>query len=155
MQPGQPWWPSGPTRSRSVSALPESTLYESVNGEWSFVQTLRHLSFALDKWFTVPVLGGHFDPIGIPNSGSVDFPWPDLDDGLTPSLAEALAVRAAGTQRFVEFLDTVSIPDLERPVDVLENGEHPVRECIYTVFEEEFWHLRYARRDLAELQRRR
>src|SRR5690349_21148904 len=29
----------------------------SVNGEWSFVQTLRHLVFAIDKWFTVP-LGG-------------------------------------------------------------------------------------------------
>jgi len=33
----------------------------------------------------------------------------------------------------------------------LENGTNPLLECIYTVFEEEFWHNRYARRDLAEL----
>jgi hypothetical protein len=35
---------------------------------------------------------------------------------------------------------------------VLENGTNPVQECIYTVFEEEFWHNRYAQRDLAQLE---
>ena len=43
-------------------ALPETRLDESVNGEWSFVQTLRHLVMAMDKWFTVPVLGGTLPP---------------------------------------------------------------------------------------------
>ena len=38
------------------------------------------------------------------------------------------------------------------PIDVLENGTNPVQECIYTVFEEEFWHNRYALRDLAQLE---
>ena len=32
--------------------------------EWSFVETLRHLVFAMDKWFTVPVVGEPFHPIG-------------------------------------------------------------------------------------------
>ena len=41
--------------------------------------------------------------------------------------------------------------DLTRPVDVLENGTNPIQECLYTVFEEEFWHDRYARRDLEQL----
>src|SRR6478735_5490477 len=41
-----------------AGALPEASLHESVNGEWSFVQTIRHLVFAMDKWFTVPILGG-------------------------------------------------------------------------------------------------
>ena len=75
-------------------ALPEDRLHESVDDEWSFIQTLRHLVFAMDKWFTAPILGGSFHPIGLPNSGSVDFPWPGLDDDLTPSVSEALAVRA-------------------------------------------------------------
>ena len=75
-------------------ALPEDALHESVNGEWSFVQTLRHLVFAMDKWFTAPILGEGFHPIGLPNTGSVDFPWPGLDYDLTPSVSEALAVRA-------------------------------------------------------------
>jgi hypothetical protein len=133
-------------------ALPEDTLHESVNDEWSLVQTLRHLVFAMDKWFTTPILGGGFHPMGLPNRGSVDFPWPGLDYGLTPSLSEALAARADRTTRFRDYLATVAATDLTRPVDVLENGTHPVCECIYTVFEEEFWHNRYAQRDLALLE---
>ena len=35
---------------------------------------------------------------------------------------------------------------------MLENGPNPVQECICTVFEEEFWHNRYALRDLAQLE---
>ena len=77
------------------------------NGEWSFVETLRHLVFAMDKWFTAPVLGAGFHPIGLPNTGSVDFPWPDLDHDLTPSVSEALAVRADRAARFRDFLATV------------------------------------------------
>jgi DinB superfamily/Pentapeptide repeats (8 copies) len=133
-------------------ALPEDTLHESVDGEWSFVQTLRHLVMAMDKWFTAPILGGTFHPIGLPNTGSVDFPWPDLDHDLTPSVSEALAVRTDRATRFRDYLATVATADLTRPVEVLENGAHPVQECIYTVFEEEFWHNRYAQRDLARLE---
>src|SRR3954469_3334821 len=75
-----------------AQALPEDQLNESVNEEWSFVQTLRHVVFAMDKWFTAPVLGEPFDPMGMPNSGSVDFPWPGLDYSLQPPAASALAV---------------------------------------------------------------
>ncbi len=133
-------------------ALPEAMLHESVDGEWSFVQTLRHLVFAMDKWFTAPMLGEEFDPIGMPNSGSVGFPWPGLDGDLTPSFADAMAVREGRSDRFREFLEAVTSDDFDRPVDVLENGPHPVSECVYTVLEEEFWHNRYARRDLDLLQ---
>jgi hypothetical protein len=134
-----------------AQALPEAALDESVDGEWSFVQTVRHLVFAMDKWFTAPILGEGFHPIGLPNSGSVDFPWPDLVYDLRPSVAEALAVRADRATRFRDYLTTVGTADLARPVDVLENGTNPVQECLYTVFEEEFWHDRYAQRDLAQL----
>jgi len=139
-------WASTITRAQT---LPEDALHESVNGEWSFVQTLRHLVFAMDKWFTAPILGGSFDPIGLPNSGSVDFPWPGLDYDLTPSFAEARAVRTDRADRFRDYLASVAASDFTRPIDVLENGTNPLQECIYTVFEEEFWHNRYAQRDLA------
>jgi hypothetical protein len=56
--------------------LTDAQRHERVDGEWSFVETLRHLLFAMDKWFTAPILGEGFHPIGIPNSGSIDFPWP-------------------------------------------------------------------------------
>jgi hypothetical protein len=132
--------------------LPEEKLYESVNGEWSFVQTLRHLVFATDKWFTVPVLGGDFHPIVIPNSGSDDLDWPGRDRSAEPTFEEVLEVRAGRSERFGAYLAAVTESDLERTVDVLENGPNPIRECIYTVLEEEFEHNRYATRDLAELE---
>ena len=135
-----------------AQALPEAALNESVNGEWSFVQTLRHLVFAMDKWFTAPIVGGTFDPIGLPNSGSVGFPWPGLDYDLTPSVSEALAVRADRSTRLRDYLASLAAADFTRPIDVLENGTNPLQECIYTVFEEEFWHNRYTLRDLAKLE---
>jgi hypothetical protein len=137
------------TRAR---ALPEDALHESVNEEWTFVQTLRHLVFAMDKWFTAPILGEPFHPMGLPNTGSLDFPWPGLDLGMTPSVAEALAVRADRATRLRDFLASVSSADFTRPIDVLENGTNPLQECIYTVFEEQFWHNRYAARDLTQLE---
>ena len=135
-----------------AQALPEATLHESVNGEFTFVQTLRHLVFAVDKWFTSPVLGEPFDPIGLPNTGSLNFPWPGVEDDLTPSVSEALAVHADRTTRFRDYLESVEASDFTRPIDVLENGINPLQDCIWTVFEEEFWHNRYALRDLELLE---
>ena len=140
---------------RSAQALSEEALHERVNDEWSFVQTLRHLVFAMDKWFTAPILGDGFHPIGLPNTGSVDFPWPDLDYGMKPSVSDALAVRSDRATRFRQYLASVATDELTRPIDVLENGTNPLQECIYTVFEEEFWHNRYAQRDLEQLEVKR
>jgi hypothetical protein len=129
-------------------SLPEPSLHESVGGEWSFVQTLRHVVFAMDKWFTVPILGGSFDPIGLPNSGSIDAPWPGLDQSLAPTFAEALSVRSDRVRRFTDYLETVDPDEFTHHVVVLENGDEQLLHCLHTVFEEEFWHNRYARRDL-------
>jgi len=135
----------------SARALPEESLHERVNDEFSFVQTLRHLVFAIDKWFTAPILGEPFHPIGLPNTGSLDFPWPGLEYDRTPSVSDALDVRADRAERLRDFLTSVATSDFTRPIEVLENGTCPLQECLYTVFEEEFWHNRYARRDLAQL----
>lgn len=135
--------------------LSEDALHESVDGEWSFVQTVRHLVFAIDKWFTAPILGEAFHPLGLPNSGSVDFPWPDLDQSRSPSADEALAAHADRAARVRSYVGALTADELDRSVEVLENGTNPVRECLFTVFEETFWHIRYARRDLSVLTERR
>ena len=131
--------------------LPEDALHESVDGEWSFVQTVRHLVMATDKWLVAPILGEAFHPIGLPNTGSLDFPFPGIDLDQRPTLDEALAVHADRVARVRDYLASMSPDDLDRSVEVLENGTNPVRECLFTVFEETFWHIRYARRDLAVL----
>jgi hypothetical protein len=133
--------------------LTDAQLHESVNGEWSFIDTLRHLVFGMDKWFTVPIYGDPtFHPYGLPNKGSADLDWPGLDRNADPTLDEIAVVRAERAARFGEFLDTLSFDELNREVEVLENGIVPIRECVFTVFEEGFYHDRYATRDLAELE---
>jgi hypothetical protein len=131
--------------------LTEADLHRSVDGEWSFVDTLRHVVFAIDKWFTAPIVGASFDPIGLPNSGSVDFPWPGLDQSARPTFVEALAVYQSRVDAVRGWVESVTPDELERHVDVLENGDHAVRECLWVVFEEAFWHHRYAQRDLDSL----
>ena len=145
-------WAASVDRARR---LPDEDVHASVNGEWTFVQTLRHLLFATDKWFTAPILGRRFHPIGLPNRGSTDFPWPDLGDEAAPSLSEVLAARADQATRLDDYLADMTAGALTRTVEVLENGPHLVRDCVSTVLEEEFWHHRYAERDLAELEARR
>jgi len=139
-----------------AATLSEAQRRTSVDGEWSLVDTLRHLVFAIDKWFTVPVLGApSFHPVGIPNSGSAHLEWPGLDPGADPTFDEVVAVRAERARELRRFLDAVgrdgAAAELDRTVEVLENGSAVVRDCIRVVLEEEFGHLRYAERDLARL----
>jgi uncharacterized protein YjbI with pentapeptide repeats len=133
--------------------LPEEILHASVDGEFSFVQTLRHLIFAIDKWFTVPILGGTFDPMGLPNTGSLDFPFPGLDREADPSFADALSVRRDRAARFTKYLADLQPADLTQTREVYENGTAPVQACLHTVFEEEMAHHGYATRDLDVLER--
>jgi hypothetical protein len=142
-------WASTVERARRRT---DADLHASIGGEWSFVETLRHLVFAMDKWFTAPILGEAFHPFGLPNTGSADFGWPGLDHGADPTLDEVCAVRDQRTVRLRDYLDRVTNVDLRREVDVLENGPNSVYECLYTVFEEEFEHNRYALRDLAHFE---
>ena len=83
----------------------------------------------------------------------LDFSWPGLDYSVVPSLVEALGVRADRAAKFRAYLADVDAADLPREVEVLENGKATVLDCLQTVMEEEFWHNRYALRDLAVLER--
>lgn len=131
--------------------LPESLLHESVDGEFSFAQTLRHLVFAIDKWFAVPILGGSFHAWGLPNTGSRGFGWPGLDLELDPPFEEVVAAYVSAMADLRGYVATLTDDELHRSVDILENGPNEIHQCIGVVFEESFWHLRYARRDLDAL----
>lgn len=142
-------WASTIHRAR---AFTDAQLHESVGGEWSFVETQQHLVFGVDKWFTAPLLGqATFHSIGLPNTGSRNFGWLGLDLDARPSLDEALAVRDEQSAQLRAYVDGLAVEEFAREVEVLENGTVPLIECLYTVFEESFEHLRYALRDLAQL----
>ena len=133
----------------AVARGPE-VLTRSVGGEWSLQDTLRHLVFAVDKWFSWPLLGERsFSVLGLPNTGSQGREWPGLDLTTEVSWEPVLASfldRVGRVTAFVDALDVAALPDA---VEVLENGEVPALMCLHVVLEETFEHLRYTLRDLA------
>ncbi len=141
-------WVAAIERARGLG---EAQCHRSVDGEWSFVQTLRHLVFATDKWFTVPMLGGTFHEIGLPNSGSAGFGWPGIDSAVAPTFDEAVAAWQGRSEQLRQYIDGVENEALNDTVEVLENGATAVHDCVGVVFEEHFQHLRYALRDLDRL----
>ncbi|XTR51677.1 DinB family protein [Pseudarthrobacter sp. So.54] len=80
-----------------VAALPAGAVEISVDGEWSFTQTLRHLVMATDTWLRKAVLQIEqpYHPIGQPN---VEYGTDGYDTSVfatvAPSYAEVLEVRA-------------------------------------------------------------
>lgn len=135
----------------ALSMSPDA-IVESVNGEWSFRDTLRHLVFVRDKWFAGPILGrARFNGVGLPNTGSRDFAWPGLDLTADPSVDELLEIRSRQDSELIEWLSDVDFTGLEAETEVLENGTVPTLMCLHAVLEEEFEHLRYATRDLDAL----
>ena len=66
-------------------------LHESVDGEWSFIETLRHLAFATDSWVRRAILGdpSPWDPL--------DLPWDEMPD--TPGVPRDREVRPSPSAR--------------------------------------------------------
>jgi len=137
-----------------ASTLPEATLNESVDDEWSFIQTLRHLVFATDRWITGPVFAdpNRFHPLGYPHDGASADETRGLDLDAQPSLDDVLAVRRERMARVTDLLDTSTHDDLRRTVASPDGGTTTVMSCIHVVLLEEWWHNHYANRDLAVLE---
>lgn len=136
----------------AVAAEDPSVVDASVDGEWSLRDTLRHLLFAVDKWFAQPILGDvSFTPIGLPNTSSRGGDWPGLDLDADPDFATVLATRAAQHERFGIYISSTRTEDLPETVTIRENGTAPGLMCLHVVLEEEFEHLRYMVRDLTTL----
>jgi DinB superfamily len=133
--------------------LPPGMLDESVDGEYSYLQTLRHLVFATDRWVTGPVLGeaDQFHPLGYPHDLAPPAERAPLDLDANPTLDDVLEVRAERTG-FVDTLVRYAADEsLARVVDSPNGGTTTVGDCIRVVMHEEWWHHRYADRDLAVL----
>ena len=137
--------------------LPAAVLDERVNDEFSFIQTLRHLVFAHDRWLSGPVFGDpapNFQPLGQPHDGALEGPADGLDPDARPTLDEVLAARHEQRGRLADFLDTAVDADLSRTVASPNGGDTMVLHCVHVVLHEEWWHHQYAARDLAILETR-
>lgn len=88
-------WPATVKRARQ---LPPDLLHANVRGEWSFIQTLRHLVFVSDAWLSRAYLGlpDTYHPLDLPMTGMKDNPAVPRDLAARPSLDEVLALRSTG-----------------------------------------------------------
>lgn len=143
--------------------LPEPARHERVEGEWSFVETMRHLIYATDAWAARTVLDEPmpFHKLGMPHTS---YPRADaaalgLDLQACPSYAEVMAVRADRMALVRAVVDSLTDSSLERictraPASGYPDETRTVASCLGVVMEEEHEHHRYAVRDLAVLEAR-
>jgi hypothetical protein len=140
-----------------VAAMPDGTVDISVDREWSFAQTLRHLVLATDMWLGKAVLEIEqpFHPIGLLDAATEaadeDTPKPAA---LNPSYDEVLEARAGRVAMVRDFLATVTSDELaaarRNPHDHAE--PETTRSCLHVILEEEWEHHRYAVRDLDAIE---
>jgi len=143
--------------------LPAPARDERVDGEWSLVETLRHLVHADDCWISRQYgeTGDAFHPLGLLPT---DYPVEEraglgLEEGAQPAYEEVVALFRERRARLRALLGTVTEADLERPrtaVIAPAWGEetHTGAECLRVLLEEYSSHRRYAERDLGALELR-
>ena len=142
--------------------LPPELLHESVDGEWSFIETLRHLAFATDAWVRRAILGdpSPWDPLDLPWNEMPDTPGVPRDRDARPSLDVVLELRRdrmSTVRQVIEGLTDASLDDRTEPVEGPgwpPPSAFPVRKCLLVILNEEWEHRLYAERDLSALQAR-
>ncbi|ATO17692.1 DinB superfamily protein [Micromonospora sp. WMMA2032] len=136
-----------------VESMPEGAADVSIDGEWSFAQTLRHLAFATDAWLGKAILRlpQPFHPLGQPHAEyETDGYDMSIFAATPPSLAETLDLRAERQAMVRDFLAnaTPALLAEPRPTAWSPDHEEPVVHCLHVILDEEWEHLRYALRDL-------
>jgi hypothetical protein len=140
-----------------VAAMPPGTVDVSVDGEWTFAQTLRHLVMATDTWLRRVILRIErpFHPIGQPHAEyETDGHDMSVFAGSHPAYGEVLEVRAGRVALVRDFLAGVTADQLAEPrANPWGSGEsETVLSALHTILEEEWEHLRYAVRDLDAIE---
>jgi hypothetical protein len=144
-----------------LGVMPNGSEHRRVGGEWSAVQTLRHLVFVHDSWFRRCCLGSTrpFTAIGLAPPFVPDQEEQGLDQVADPSLEQVLAVRAKQAVELERWLTTVTADDLsvDAPVPV-GSGWPPyakgksVLQCLHVVLNEEWAHHGFCVRDFGLLR---
>ncbi|MDP9227040.1 MAG: DinB family protein [Actinomycetota bacterium] len=151
----------GETVERARRLDPE-LLHESVDGEWSFVETLRHLVFATDSWIRRAILGdpSPWDPLDLPWDEMPDTPGVPRDRGVRPSLDAVLELRRDRMSTVHEVIEGLTDESLRGHTEPVEgpgwprSRSYPVRECLLCILNVEWEHRLYAERDLDALATR-
>jgi hypothetical protein len=133
-----------------AAAMPAGSVDVSIDDEWSFSETLRHLVHATDIWLGKAVLGmaeADFHPLGLRYGGR---------DPQTRPYDDVLAARADRVAMVRDYLATVTDDVLDEERRNPHNPQHAetVRHCLHVIIEESWEHLRFAVRDLDAIESR-
>jgi len=151
------------TTIERVRSMPEGSEHQGVDGEWSMVETLRHLVFVHDSWFRRCVLGltEPFTALGLAPPFVPDPEELGLDQSARPGLDEVLIVRDRQASEMEAWLAEVTPEELAKPAPVPDDDRWPpyaegrrVQQCLVTVLDEEWAHHGFCVRDLDTLSRR-
>jgi DinB superfamily/Pentapeptide repeats (8 copies) len=142
--------------------LPPELLHESVDGEWSFTETLRHLVFATDSWIRRAILGdpSPWAPLDLPWDEMPDTPGVPRDRDARPSLDAVLELRRDRMSTVRQVIWGLAGASLDARTEPVEGPgwpqprSYPVRECLLCILNEEWEHRLYAERDLDALEAR-
>jgi hypothetical protein len=140
-----------------VAAMPAGTVDVSVDGEWSFAQTLRHLIMATDTWLGRAILEIEqpVHPLGLPYADyETDGHDMSIFTTVPPSYTDVLEVRAGRVAMVRDFLAAVTPDDLAatRKNPWAPDNPETILSCLHTILEEEWEHHRYAVRDLDAIE---
>jgi uncharacterized protein YjbI with pentapeptide repeats len=141
----EPLWGQTVARARG---LPPELLHERVDGEYSFIETLRHLVFATDSWVRRAFLGDPtpWHPLGLPHDEMEERPGVPWDKDARPLLEEVLALRAdrmATVRAVFADLTDEQLGQMTEPVTepgYPESESFAVRRCLGAVVSEEWLH---------------
>jgi uncharacterized damage-inducible protein DinB len=134
-------------------------LHASVDDEWSFIETLRHLVFASDAWIRRAIMGepAPWSALDLPWDQMPDTPGVPRDREARPTLDEVMILRRDRMGIMRQLVDELTDEELAAHTDPVEGPgwpqprSYPVRECLSIVLNEEWHHRLYAERDLDAL----
>ena len=132
--------------------LAESRLGERVNGEWSFIETLRHLIFVTDAWIGTGLVDSQtYHPLGLPPHFVTNGLELGLDLDAKPGLDAVLEARQSRRRTMERALSIMADDQLDRPC-LGRLADFTRRGAVQVVVAEECFHHGFAVRDLSALR---
>jgi hypothetical protein len=135
-----------------IGSLPEADRHRGVNGEWSAVESLRHLVLVIDLWLSKAIRGAAdpFHPIALPPTFMPPtLPGSSIDPDARPTFDEACAVLHGRIADLRGYVDALTPDELGRSIQAHAGT---VAGALGVIFDELAAHDGFVNRDLERLE---